>query len=325
MPQTVTRPATRARRVRRRGFLAFILATFFGATLLTLGAGAGAMAESCPAGSTLVSAGVCEVVFTSTPNSNWTPPAGITRLQALVVGGGGAGGYTNPNQVGLGGGGGDVKIVDLAATGDVTVVVGVGRQAVVQQAVGYVYDSSVAQGGTTTTAVAGTSGTGGKGGSSFTYSSTGDGGAGSGGASASGAGGAGLVVGDLPGAPGSLFAGDPLCFGGGGASQGSTSGCGGGNVQPITTGAPIIQDLPRANSGGGGGGTYDADFGGIFLVLQNGADGIVVLRFSGATLPDTGVADLSDMAWTAVGVLALGAGAVAFAARPSLRRRGCHL
>lgn len=293
----------------------------FGASLVAVGGGSVAMAESCPTGSTLVSAGVCEVVFTSTPVSNWTPPAGTTKLQALLVGGGGAGGYSNADVVGLGGGGGGVMLVDLASTGDVTVVVGAGRTAILS----VTHTSSVTQGGTTTTADAGTSGTGTTGGVSPSYRSTGYGGAGAGGTTSTNAGGVGLVVSALPGAASSLFAGDTTCYGGGGAAQGAIVSCGGGNVAEVAPQSDPAQSLPRANSGGGGGATYAPFGGGISVIAQDGADGIVVLRFSGATLPDTGTKDLSAMAWTAAGSLIVGAGALALAARLSARRRSRQL
>ena len=65
-------------------------------------------AVSCPAGSALVAANVCQVVFAST--ATWHAPAGVTSLQILAVGAGGGGGGGTTYAAGGGGGGGQVSV-----------------------------------------------------------------------------------------------------------------------------------------------------------------------------------------------------------------------
>ena len=63
----------------------------FGAAVIP--AGSAFAAGECGTGATLVADGICEVTFLETPDSAWTPPAGITKLQALLVGAGGSGNH----------------------------------------------------------------------------------------------------------------------------------------------------------------------------------------------------------------------------------------
>lgn len=76
--------------------------------------------ESCGAGVIVLSDARCEVVFTA--DGTFTPPAGITSLEALIVGAGSSGLIA-----GYGGGGGDVRIVSLSPSCDVTFEVGLAR------------------------------------------------------------------------------------------------------------------------------------------------------------------------------------------------------
>ena len=62
------------------------------------------------------------VKFTAVESCTWTPPIGVTTVQALVVGGGGGGGA----HVGGGGGGGGVRDGTIAVSGAVSVTVGDG-------------------------------------------------------------------------------------------------------------------------------------------------------------------------------------------------------
>lgn len=95
-------------------------------------AGAASPAEAftgtCPTttpAATLVADGVCEVRFTT--SGTFTPPTGITKLAAVLVGGGGAGGYFTPNDYAYAGSGGSVVYIDSVPLGGaVTVTVGLG-------------------------------------------------------------------------------------------------------------------------------------------------------------------------------------------------------
>jgi hypothetical protein len=143
-------------------------------------------------------------------------------------------------------------------------------------------------------------------------------------------GGPGIVVSDLAS---KFFLSVDACFGGGGAgltlASTSLATCGGGystNVvnntgtgpyNPNTGSADIF--LAVANSGGGAGTVIDFDNVAQWTGTPNvtGADGYVALRFSVTDLASTG-ADASTVGITAgvsAGLLAVGAGALAFARR----------
>jgi hypothetical protein len=266
-----------------------------------------------------VSAGVCEATFTS--SGTFTPPATTTKLEALLVGagGGGNGGY--------GGGGGDVRIVDLSSSGEVTVTVGAGGT-LGGGGTGIGGASSVAQGSTTESAdggFVGENGSTGGGASGNSNEGSFNSGGGAGGNSP------GIVVSDLAS---TLFLSVDACFGGGGAGfdYGATTSlatCGGGystNVVSNTGGGPYNPNtgsadifLAVANSGGGAGTVIDFDNVAQWTGTPNvtGADGYVALRFSVTDLASTG-ADASTVGITAgvsAGLLAVGAGALAFARR----------
>jgi LPXTG-motif cell wall-anchored protein len=282
-----------------------------GATMLVAGLGSPALAATgCPSGATLIAGSVCEVVFTSSPSSAWTPPAGVTRVDALLVGAGGAGLYQ------YGGGGADVQIVTLATTGEVTITVGVG----VDGDYTTDEDSTVTQGSNTTTAAGGLapeSSSNTFGGSSGNgYESLFTGGSGAGGSADDNDGGPGLVVSDIPDAAGTLFGDDTSCYGGGGASYfnvndlGSVApGCGGGSTTDTTSTTGVA---PVANSGGGGASWYEYNVG---WHGQKGADGKVVLRYPTPTLPDTGAGDSTQGFIAGLGALLVGLGAVMFGRR----------
>ena len=281
------------RSVRRR-----VLTTASALTTVAAGvviaAGSAQAAAPCPVG-TDVGGGICQVIETSGSGATFSPPAGTTHLEALLVGGGGAG--VN----GYGGAGGDVKVVPLATTGAVTYSVGLGGTRAGSSA------SVVSQGALTTTALNG-------GGGNYYGSLSGSGleldcstfsntniycaGAGAGALPASQYdGGAGKLVNavETAGAAGTLFASDFDCYGGGGASGDSTpygsqptavivgsATCGGGHgtptgIQSLSTQVTMSPTLP--NSGGGGGSNA------ISHSQMNGADGVVVFRYTLVAAP----------------------------------------
>jgi hypothetical protein len=275
-----------------------------GASLLP--AGTAFAADGCGGDATLIADGICEVTFTETPTSAWTPPAGITTLQALLVGGGGA-----VSDVGdeYGGGGGEVVLVELSTTGAVDVTVGTGGLNV-----GNVDSESsvVGQGSTDTTARGGGNSDGlndfgGSSGNGNLGDSEGSGG-GAGGAADNSNAGAGVVVSDIAGGF-ELFAADDRCFGGGGVNLYSwgvptahvravSPACGGDNGGwfdfPDTATlngiwwefagtADDVDAVPTlANTGNGG-----ASFGGFIEIPEDGSDGLVAIRYD-AALASTG-------------------------------------
>jgi LPXTG-motif cell wall-anchored protein len=158
----------------------------------------------CGVGATAISATVCEADFTAVGATSWTPPSNVTTVEALIVGGGGSG----DSFVGLGyaGGGGEVKIVTLDNTGEVTVTVGAKNNS-----------SSTVQGSMPISAAPGSLGSfGGASGNGNTgASNNGHAGGGAGGAASGNVGGPGVVVSSLSS---TLFQDDNDCLGGGGGS-----------------------------------------------------------------------------------------------------------
>ena len=307
----------------------------FGAALLPAGS-AFAAASECGADAELVADGICEVTFTETPDSAWTPPAGITKIQALLVGGGGAVGGDNE----YGGGGGDVQLVELSPSGNVAVTVGAGgtHSGSIPGT-----ESAITQGGTTVTAEPGdnssTDGlTGGDSGNGFQGDNYGSG-AGAGGDATDGSAGEGLIVNEID-ADIDLFADDSRCFGGGGidvysyrdgdnvAIQIQTESCNGENGGSVSMPESAADDgnghwvyagtndqlsfTPIVENTGNGGSSLR----GIHYIHQDGADGIVVLRYDVA-LAETGF----DSTGAIAGGAALVAGGVALAVR---RRRASN-
>lgn len=236
----------------------------------------------CDAGGTLISTDVCEVTFTSQTASTFVPTTQMGTLEALLVGAGGnAGTPATPNtsQYAAAGGGGQVRVVDFTGTTtDMTVTVP--RPGAT---------GGIATPSATTTVANGSNGdassnySGGSSGNSNTGTSaswlTGGAGGGAGGAAVGIDGGVGVTVSSIaPG--GSLFAGDPRCFGGGGAvidrnpspaTPFGVPGCGGGSVDDLLG---DVVTAPRANSGGGAGGSHS-----INTVSRAGSDGFVALRW----------------------------------------------
>jgi LPXTG-motif cell wall-anchored protein len=297
--------------------------------------------SACPAGVTQVSSNACEIIFRGF--WHYVPPAGITKLDALIVGAGGRG-YSP--YFAYGGGGGDVKLVHLNPSGTVNVTVGSGGTTT--DGVHHSEtDSSVTQGTTTVTATGGLSGMSTSGGDSGNGNS-GEwnafdpspqapvvqvgGGGGAGGPAPHGdtaQGGPGLAVNQIAGAGASLFANDTRCFGGGGGAAvsayistystpwthvSSTSVCGGGSVTAGQNPASHSATTPRANSGSGGANYYtyssdDSPSWTVNIVSQPGADGVVILRFNTTqSLPDTGT---NTSGFLGLGASALLAGAAA--------------
>lgn len=261
--------------VRRTSTAVAAVATAGVSTVFVGAAPALAATEPCGDTGTLVAPGVCEQVFTS--DGTFTPTTEMSQLEVLLVGAGGDGLRAENGSGSVGyaaGGGGEVKIVDFTGATDpiaVTVATPSGAEG---RATDGTIDATVNSGEdgvvdlTTYTATGGASGNGNSGSSvpaqsEPTVASHGAGG-GAGGTASGANGGAGVVVSAL--APsGSLFSGDPRCFGGGGAvSAGSTAGipgCGGG-----------VSGDPVANSGGGAGSVTNGS--------NAGAAGVVIVRWT---------------------------------------------
>ena len=301
------------------------IAALFGAALIP--AGSAFAADGCGSDATLVAPGICEVEFTSTPDSAWTPPAGVTKIQALLVG---AGGAISGSQ--YAGGGGDVQLVELSPTGEVEVYVGLGVDGPYDSDL---QDTVVSQGSTVISAAAGR-----QAGQSGSGIDTGnDSGDGAGGASSSQYDpGVGLVVNEIDPSTFTLFADDDRCFGGGGASSNvfpisgandtggkfGTATCGGGYLEAPDGAVPesdylawnggfdlVIEHVAEPNSGGGAYGCYSHPGEGA------GADGYVAIRYD-AQLASTGF----DATGSIVAGAALVAGGVATVV--TRRRRASH-
>lgn len=296
--------------------------TALAAALLVPGFASPASATTtCPAGSTLVGNGICEVVFTTPGETTWTVPANVTSIEALLVGAGGASdGY-------YGGGGGDVKVVTLQNSGDISLVVGAG---------GTYADSGSGEGGASsaTQGSASEESAGGTGKANFSGGTSGSGiisqgfgGSGAGAASTDQNGGAGIEVASLTSL---LFTQVSDCVGGGGSSwseSDTTASCGGGYFTnfvanegsgPWTpdTGS-INQFAPVLNSGGGASALVVFDVNARYDTLpRNGADGKVVIRFTVSDqLANTGESNLPLLLGSAFALAAAGAGVMTIGRR----------
>jgi len=247
-----------------------------GLSSLLIGVGpASATPFTCGLGGTLLPGGVCQLTYT-TGSPTFTPPAGTTKLEALLVGGGGTGYY------GYGGGGGQVTLVnftDTATAIDFTVgAAGVSSTSVQDTTV------TIAQPGTDAgPGAGGDSGNGNVGWNSSQWVDDDLSGAGAGaGASPTDTqdGGAGVVVSAIaPG--GSLFTGDTACLGGGGAvydfnGNYGIATCGGGSVAKVGGSPSLVSPTP--NSGGGAGSANNDS-----ETTNPGAAGVVIVRW--ATVP----------------------------------------
>ena len=272
----------------------------FGAAILP--AGSAFAADGCGADATLVAPGICEVSFTETPDAAWTPPAGITKIQALLVGAGGAGHEASGDS--YGGGGGGVELVELDTTGAVTVTVGFATDVAYDAADN---DTVVAQGSDVFTAEGGRAGHldrswyGGTSGNGFDGYNNG-GGAGSAPDSTDDADvGDGLIVNEIDPATFALFANNDDCYGAGGAGYNTYTD---GAIQRIQRIVPecntaylVIPETTAFNSfwdeftgsladvtwadgvpnSGSGGVAVDSNVEGVHEVM--GEDGKVVIRY----------------------------------------------
>jgi uncharacterized repeat protein (TIGR02543 family) len=269
--------------VRRTSTALAAVATAGVSTLFVGVAPAAAATEACGDVGTLIAPGLCEQSYTS-GSATFIPTAQMTKLEVLLVGAGGMGAdqpVPNTNGYAAAGGGGEVKIVDFTgATAPLNLTVpapgvpGSITDGIVTTAVANGVDGVFQYGGASGSGKAGASGGYpsvapfyGAGGGAATPATNADGGAG-------------VVVSAIAPA-GSLFTGDPRCFGGGGA-VGATGiqgipGCGAGGPIDATGNA---LSAPAANSGGGGGGTLATQA----LAVRGGASGVVIIRWSAASI-----------------------------------------
>ena len=249
-------------------------------SLFLAAAPASAAPVTCGNGATMLTGGICELTVTATGTTVFTPTAEVSKLEALLVAGGGTGDVSNQ---GYGaGGGGEVKVVGFADT--VTPInLQVGAADIATRATqGTVIEAATA-GISPRSTNGGASGNGNVGSAGVSGVGVGAGGGAGGAAPDQATGGAGATAASVAPA-GSLFAGDTTCYGGGGASASApatagTASCGGGFV--TFTGAAFAPTAPTANSGGGGsaGGNSTGS-------EAAGASGVVVLRWAavGATV-----------------------------------------
>jgi uncharacterized repeat protein (TIGR02543 family) len=254
--------------------LATVTALTAGLSTALLGvAPASATPFTCGLGGTPLGGGICQLTY-NTGTATFTPVAGTSKLEAILVGGGGDSAY------GYGGGGGQVTLLNFTDTATpIDITVGADATA-----------TTTTQGATTTTANPGASasfgdgGTSGNGNPGWTSSQwvNGDFSGAGGGAGASPTvtqnGGAGQAISALAPA-GSLFTGDTNCYGGGGAvhdfsGNDGLATCGGGTFQDING---TETNIPAAaNTGGGAGSTNQNN------TSYPGASGVVVVRWQAA-------------------------------------------
>ncbi|MGV1033846.1 MAG: LPXTG cell wall anchor domain-containing protein [Microbacteriaceae bacterium] len=305
--------------------------------LLTSGVGVGMIGTSpatavasCPTGSTQVFGNVCQVVLTE--SGTFTVPSGVSKLTAVLVGGGGGGLYNYGSFV-AGGGAGQVLYTDAipTAAGALTVTVGGGGEGLYATSVDSTdiaadagSSTELSKGGFTLTAAGGQGG----------FRSCGDGCTAAGGTSGANFEGYGDSL------PDGNFGG--ALFGGGGARLAADDDLGGqgySTFSAITGVDPLLwpetdesdEIIPSGLGWGGvGGSTSDPSsaygFGGaavqsIYGEAGNGYAGVAVIRFEAVepTLPSTG-ANLSTPLVAAGGITMIGAVAV-LAQRLITRRR----
>ncbi|MEY4164800.1 MAG: hypothetical protein RL419_642, partial [Actinomycetota bacterium] len=70
--------------------------------------------------------GTCVLQFKNTGTTSWTVPSGITEAEVFIVGGGGAGAWSDVYAQGGGGGGGIAHKFGLSVSGTYTITVGAG-------------------------------------------------------------------------------------------------------------------------------------------------------------------------------------------------------
>ena len=224
---------------------------------------------------------VCEITFLTTPSADFAVPSGVTAMQALLVGGGSGAnaGYT--------GGGGEVKVVDLAYEGGVAIEVATAAGVAENGKLSKVTQSGedfIANGGALADGVAGAPGAGGPGGADKGNNSFGDIGSNITNSPELN-GGNGLVVKDIEGA--TLFSDVEDCYGGGGSAGNYISGgddiiagwvgivsCGAGTTSVNVETDVVTPVAPLANSGGGAAGFPTGSEG------RAGSSGRVVLRYT---------------------------------------------
>lgn len=264
---------------------------------------------------------VSYVVHRYTSSGTFTPPAGVSNVEVLVVGGGGGGGaalsYSGAG-AGGGGAGGLVHRSSFAVTGATSVVVGSGGTAATSgntsgsNGVNSTFGTLVALGGGGGAGGNAQGNSGGSGGGSrgavggtATQPGSGSGGFGfrggnhdasPGGAAATGGGGAGAAGQNKTGASGEAggnggvglaynITGTTLFYaggGGGGASQNDGAVGAGGNGGGGAGGRnDTAPTIGTANTGGGGGGGNNSRAG------ANGGSGVVIVRYAAPSLSIT--------------------------------------
>lgn len=268
-------------------------------------------APACPAGYATVSivgsTTLCEQRLLTPGTTTWTPPAGVTSVDVLLVGGGASGTFGAVNSGGSGGGGGQMRVVTgRAISGPVTVTVGAGGLRYLLNGLpgeASAFGDDTASGGQTGVLLqnggssrdhAGATLAGGQ--AHVTSPREGGGGgagtAGSGGdapsATVAGSGGRGLSPAALDDTVATgLFADDTTAYGGGGGGSAQTTrgegGAGGGGYGATASSVPTggVDGL-----GGGGGGAYGAFGTNLYAEPGVGGAGVVAIRFAITAPPD---------------------------------------
>ena len=202
------------------------------------------------------------VTFTAVESCDWTVPAGVGSVWAVVVGGGGASGAGVSNQWwGAGGGGGQVTSQTISVNSGNTISLSVGAGGATGDGSASSFGSLTANGGktpTNSTAVGGVSGSGMNGGSGGA-GTTGNGGGGAWKA------GSGINPGD---GISSSITGATVEYGGGGNGYN-----GGTTTGTARSGAGSLGVAALANRGGGGALLNNAGLRGA------GGSGVVIIRY----------------------------------------------
>ena len=273
--------------------LRITLSALLGATCLSAISVTAANAVSCSP-TTVTANNFTYKYFTSTGACDWTIPAGVTKVDVLIVAGGGAGGIGTSTgyEAGAGGAGGFVENLGVAVTpnASTTLTVGSGGAATatptnggdsIALGVTAVGGGHGASGGGTGAATQGGSGGGGSccfySGATSNASGQGNSGGSGAGSGGGGGGGAGSAGGNANGGFGKQSVITSLYYAGGGAAYNGGKAYHGGGVALTTVNAShtSAQDA-AANSGSGGGGGFSSN-----STVNNGAggSGIVVIRY----------------------------------------------
>ena len=280
----------------RRNSVALAGVSLIAAPLAVMATPAFALADACTAvdpGATEVVPGVCELQFVEGGDFTFTAPSGVSKLTAVIVGGGGATVYDSGTYAGGGGAVVYVANVDTSAPVDITVGLGAQSASDLQGGASSV-NSDVADGGFTGVPDGfgiGVGGSSGNGNSGSVYDTGGGNMKGSGGGAGAAAfeysGGVGLKPSEVSN-DAQMWPADPseVILGSGGSIQAMSPGYG--------------------DAGWGADGTGQRDY---------GMDGLVILRWSmSSTLPATGL-DSGTFAAFTLACLLPGAALLAFAAR----------